>query len=231
MMMMMRRRKRIIGVVHHLPFPPRGHHQHHRYGKKIILHRNYHDWMSAMTQTFDLHSAALKVCLIEMPTEVIDSQGVMKVRCRRVQGTITPKLLMRQHGTRRQGKTRNKLRAESYSWLEKLFENELADAAGNQSSFLSNPYLSWQLNFYLVHIRLKMLTKQVDDAQELRKQLSETVSDLQRQLKNEREENKKSKKRYFFVFRKMLSYYLWLLIVTWKIGFVSFRLVSFLYRQ
>lgn len=59
-----------------------------------------------------------------------------------------------------------------------------------------------------MHIRLKMLTKQVDDAQELRKQLSETVSDLQRQLKNEREENKKSKKRYFFVFRKMLSYYL-----------------------
>jgi hypothetical protein len=47
-----------------------------------------------------------------------------------------------------------------------------------------------------------MLTKQVEDAQELRKQLSETVSDLQRQLKNEREENKKSKKRSVAAFRK-----------------------------
>jgi hypothetical protein len=45
-----------------------------------------------------------------------------------------------------------------------------------------------------------MLTKQVEDAQELRKQLSETVSDLQRQLKNEREENKKSKKRSIAAF-------------------------------
>jgi multidrug resistance efflux pump len=47
-----------------------------------------------------------------------------------------------------------------------------------------------------------MLTKQVEDAQELRKQLSETVSDLQRQLKNEREENKKSKKRSIAAFWK-----------------------------
>mmetsp|Transcript_10202 Transcript_10202/g.9891 ORF Transcript_10202/g.9891 Transcript_10202/m.9891 type:complete len:354 (+) Transcript_10202:138-1199(+) len=43
--------------------------------------------------------------------------------------------------------------------------------------------------------RLKMLSKQVEDGTELRKQLSETANDLQRQLKNEREENKKSKKR------------------------------------
>jgi phage-related minor tail protein len=57
-------------------------------------------------------------------------------------------------------------------------------------------------HFYLLCIRLKMLTKQVEDAQELRKQLSETVSDLQRQLKNEREENKKSKKRSVAAFRK-----------------------------
>jgi phage-related minor tail protein len=55
-------------------------------------------------------------------------------------------------------------------------------------------------HFYLLCIRLKMLTKQVEDAQELRKQLSETVSDLQRQLKNEREENKKSKKRSIAAF-------------------------------
>jgi hypothetical protein len=40
-----------------------------------------------------------------------------------------------------------------------------------------------------------MLSKQVEDGTELRKQLSETANDLQRQLKNEREENKKSKKR------------------------------------
>ena len=57
-------------------------------------------------------------------------------------------------------------------------------------------------SLYLLYIRLKMLTKQVEDAQELRKQLSETVSDLQRQLKNEREENKKSKKRLVTIFRK-----------------------------
>ena len=44
--------------------------------------------------------------------------------------------------------------------------------------------------------RLKLLSKQVDDGHDLRKQLSETVNDLQRQLTNEREENKKSKKRY-----------------------------------
>lgn len=60
-------------------------------------------------------------------------------------------------------------------------------------------------HFYLMHTRLKMLTKQVEDTQELRKQLSETVSDLQRQLKNEREENKKSKKRSFTTFREMSS--------------------------
>lgn len=42
---------------------------------------------------------------------------------------------------------------------------------------------------------MKLLTKQVEDGQDLRKQLAETVNDLQRQLKNEREENKKAKKR------------------------------------
>jgi hypothetical protein len=43
--------------------------------------------------------------------------------------------------------------------------------------------------------KLKMLTKQLEDSLELRKQLTETVTDLQRQLKNEREENKKNRKR------------------------------------
>ena len=45
---------------------------------------------------------------------------------------------------------------------------------------------------------MKLLSKQVDDGVELRKQLSESVNDLQRQLKNEREENKKAKKRYAY---------------------------------
>jgi hypothetical protein len=43
--------------------------------------------------------------------------------------------------------------------------------------------------------RLKMLTKQIEDGQELRKQLNEAINDLQKQLKNERDENKKLKKR------------------------------------
>lgn len=43
--------------------------------------------------------------------------------------------------------------------------------------------------------RLKLLTKQVEDGLELRKQLNESVNDLQRQLTNERDENKKAKKR------------------------------------
>lgn len=59
--------------------------------------------------------------------------------------------------------------------------------------------LTYKNNFIqllLPLFRLKMLNKQVEDGQELRKQLTESVNDLQRQLKNEREENKKSKKRY-----------------------------------
>jgi chromosome segregation ATPase len=43
--------------------------------------------------------------------------------------------------------------------------------------------------------RLKMLSKQLEDSVEMRKQLTETVNDLQKQLKNEREESKKSRKR------------------------------------
>lgn len=50
-----------------------------------------------------------------------------------------------------------------------------------------------------------MLSKQVEDGTELRKQLTETANDLQRQLKNEREENKKSKKRYL-VFISLRKY-------------------------
>ena len=48
----------------------------------------------------------------------------------------------------------------------------------------------------MMFCRLKLLSKQVDDGHDLRKQLSETVNDLQRQLTNERDENKKMKKRY-----------------------------------
>jgi hypothetical protein len=43
--------------------------------------------------------------------------------------------------------------------------------------------------------RLKLLEKQLEDNQELRKQLNDAVMDLQKQLKNERDENKKLKKR------------------------------------
>lgn len=44
--------------------------------------------------------------------------------------------------------------------------------------------------------KLKMQAKQLEELQEIRRRMSEQVDDLQRQLKNEREENKKHKKRY-----------------------------------
>ena len=44
--------------------------------------------------------------------------------------------------------------------------------------------------------KVKMLTKQNDETNELRRELKEQCSDLQRQLKTEREENKNLKKRY-----------------------------------
>ena len=40
-----------------------------------------------------------------------------------------------------------------------------------------------------------MLEKQLEDATEMRKHLNDQVTDLQKQLKLEREENKKMKKR------------------------------------
>jgi len=40
-----------------------------------------------------------------------------------------------------------------------------------------------------------MLTKQLEDEKSLRLQMNEQLNDIQRQLKNEREEHKKSKKR------------------------------------
>ena len=43
--------------------------------------------------------------------------------------------------------------------------------------------------------RLKGLTKQLEDSKEMRKQLQEQISDLQKQLKCERDENKMMKKR------------------------------------
>ena len=43
--------------------------------------------------------------------------------------------------------------------------------------------------------RLKMLSKHLEDSVEMRKQLTETVNDLQKQLRNEREESKKNRKR------------------------------------
>ena len=43
--------------------------------------------------------------------------------------------------------------------------------------------------------RLKMLSKQLEDSVEMRKQLTETVNDLQKQIRVEREENKKQRKR------------------------------------
>ena len=43
--------------------------------------------------------------------------------------------------------------------------------------------------------RIKLLTQQVRDGTEIRQSLLEQVSDLQRQLKDEKEENKKMKKR------------------------------------
>ena len=42
---------------------------------------------------------------------------------------------------------------------------------------------------------MKVLSKQIEDGVELRKQLTEQVNDLQKQLKIEREENKRIKKR------------------------------------
>jgi len=57
------------------------------------------------------------------------------------------------------------------------------------------------ISFMLVNVlrfqkaKLKVLTKQVEDGVELRRQLQEQVNDLQRQLKSEREENKRVKKR------------------------------------
>ena len=56
-------------------------------------------------------------------------------------------------------------------------------------------YDDWQDAVIDMIHRLKLLTKQVEDGLELRKQLNESVNDLQRQLTNEREENKKAKKR------------------------------------
>jgi phage-related minor tail protein len=44
--------------------------------------------------------------------------------------------------------------------------------------------------------KVKMLSKQVDDTNEIRRELGEQCADLQRQLKTEREENKNLKKRY-----------------------------------
>jgi hypothetical protein len=44
--------------------------------------------------------------------------------------------------------------------------------------------------------KVKMLSKQVDDTNEVRRELGEQCADLQRQLKTEREENKNLKKRY-----------------------------------
>lgn len=51
------------------------------------------------------------------------------------------------------------------------------------------------LNYSLQRAKVKMLEKQLDDATEIRKHLNDQITDLQKQLKVEREENKKMKKR------------------------------------
>jgi predicted transcriptional regulator len=43
--------------------------------------------------------------------------------------------------------------------------------------------------------RLNILSKQIEDGQQLKKQLIDQMSDLQKQLKAEREDNKALKKR------------------------------------
>ena len=47
-----------------------------------------------------------------------------------------------------------------------------------------------------VKAKLKLLTKQLEDGVELRLKMEEQSKDLQRQLKTEREENKRLNKRY-----------------------------------
>jgi hypothetical protein len=52
-------------------------------------------------------------------------------------------------------------------------------------------------NARLQKAKVKMLEKQLEDGVEMRKHLNDQITDLQKQLKTEREENKKMKKRCF----------------------------------
>ena len=58
------------------------------------------------------------------------------------------------------------------------------------------------------------MEKQVHDGKQLRQQLLDQVHDIQKQLKNERDENKKLKKRYYFadISCAVQSGKIWLLI-------------------
>jgi len=49
--------------------------------------------------------------------------------------------------------------------------------------------------FRFAKARIRVLEKQVEDGKQLRQQLLDQVHDIQKQLKNERDENKKLKKR------------------------------------
>lgn len=54
--------------------------------------------------------------------------------------------------------------------------------------------------------RVRVLEKQVEDGKQLRQQLLDQVHDIQKQLKNERDENKKLKKRLTQVLRCSTSH-------------------------
>jgi uncharacterized protein (UPF0335 family) len=57
--------------------------------------------------------------------------------------------------------------------------------------------------------RLKALTKQLEDSKDMRKQLLEQISDLQKQLKSERDDNKMMKKRLVRVTSCPTMYFLY----------------------
>jgi hypothetical protein len=71
--------------------------------------------------------------------------------------------------------------------------NGATTAAVNEH--LPNADLPADTQLRFLTAKVKMLTKQLDDTNELRREFSEQCSDLQKQLKNEREENKNLKKR------------------------------------
>jgi hypothetical protein len=53
-----------------------------------------------------------------------------------------------------------------------------------------------ETNLKYQQARIKLLSQQLQEAVDIRRELTENISDLNRQLKNEKEESKGMKKRY-----------------------------------